>query len=59
MLVWIQFYDSSFSIQPTIENIDITENGDNQLTPIVTKPNAPIKMEYNGDDINSEVIYKH
>jgi len=53
-LMVLQFYDSSFSIQPTIENIDITENGNDKTVAIKTKSTAPIKMEYNGSDIKTE-----
>lgn len=46
-----------FSIEQKIPNIDLTENGDNQ-PPVETKTEVPIKMEYNGHNIKTEVIIK-
>ncbi|XP_015371034.1 PREDICTED: uncharacterized protein LOC107166753 [Diuraphis noxia] len=60
-LIILQFYDSSFSIQQKIANIDLRENDDNDVIPAKLKPAVPIKMEYNGQfktENDSEAIFK-
>ncbi|CAI6343127.1 unnamed protein product [Macrosiphum euphorbiae] len=61
LLITLQFYDSSFSIQPKITNIDLRENNDNDVILAKIKPEVPIKMEYNGHlktENDSEAVFK-
>ncbi|KAL4120365.1 hypothetical protein QTP88_013072 [Uroleucon formosanum] len=61
LLFTLQFYDSSFSIQPKITNIDLRENNDNDVIPVKIKSEVPIKSEYNGHlktENDSEAVVK-
>ncbi|XP_022175991.1 uncharacterized protein LOC111038390 isoform X2 [Myzus persicae] len=61
LLITLQFYDSSFSIQPKIANIDLGENNDNDVMPLKLKSEVPIKMEYNGHlktENDTEAVFK-
>uniref|UniRef100_A0A2S2P3X9 Uncharacterized protein n=1 Tax=Schizaphis graminum TaxID=13262 RepID=A0A2S2P3X9_SCHGA len=61
LLIILQFYDSSFSIQPKTVNNDLSENHNNGVIPVEVKPEIPIKMEYNGHlkaENDSEAVFK-
>lgn len=53
-----QFYDSSFCSEPKVTDIDLTENINSDTTLLVPKTEVPIKMEFNGHNIKTEVILK-
>ncbi|VVC44432.1 Hypothetical protein CINCED_3A017757 [Cinara cedri] len=53
-LMVLQFYDSSFSSEPKITDIDLTENGNGDTTMLMPKTEVPIKIEYNEHNIKVE-----
>ncbi|XP_025206389.1 uncharacterized protein LOC112602511 [Melanaphis sacchari] len=61
LLITLQFYDSSFSIQPKTANNNLSKNYNNDQIPVELKPETPIKMEYNGhlkSENDSEAVFK-